>query len=257
MTSTSGTGSWIRRYHPAPDAGVRLVCLPHAGGSASYWFPMSAALSPRIDVLSVQYPGRQDRLNEPCRESVSELADEVTEALLPFTDRPLALFGHSMGATIGFEVARRLERRGIVPAALFASGRRAPSRHRDEDVHRRGVDGIVEELRRLDGTDPRALEDPELLGMILPAVRADYRAVETYRYAPGPPLSCPVHVLVGDADPRVTVDEARAWQSHTTRGCDLHVFSGGHFYLADHQPEILRLVSTHLLPTATGPVGLG
>ncbi|MFF8562408.1 thioesterase II family protein [Streptomyces albidoflavus] len=250
MTSTRETGAWIRRYHPAPDAQVCLVCLPHAGGSASYWFPMSAALAPCVDVLSVQYPGRQDRLAEPCRESVAELAEEVAEALAPYTGGPLALFGHSMGAVVGFEVARRLEECGTVPAALFVSGRRAPSLHRDENVHRRDTDGIVAELRRLGGTDPRAFADPDILDLILPAVRADYKAVESYRYAPGPPLSSPLHALIGDTDPRVTPDEARAWRPHTTGDFALRVFSGGHFYLTDHQPAILRLITDALLPTA-------
>ncbi|MER8262134.1 thioesterase II family protein [Streptomyces albidoflavus] len=250
MTHTRETGAWIRRYHPAPGAGVRLVCLPHAGGSASYWFPMSAALAPRVDVLSVQYPGRQDRHAEPCRESVAELADGVAEALAPYTGRPLALFGHSMGAVVGFEVARRLEERGTTPAALFVSGRRAPSLHRDENVHQRDTEGIVAELKQLGGTDQRAFADPEILDMILPAVRADYKAVESYRYAPGTPLSCPLHVLTGDTDPRVTLDEARAWQSHTTGDVTLRVFSGGHFYLTDHQPAILSLVTDELLSTA-------
>lgn len=247
MFSTTGASdAWVRRFRPAPDAPVRLVCLPHAGGAASYWYPMSAALTPRIDVLSVQYPGRQDLRHEPCLESITELADEVTKAVWPYTDRPLALFGHSMGAVVGFEVARRLEARGVVPAVLFASGRRAPSRHRDEDVHLRGTDGVLAELRQLGGTDPRTLEDPEILNMILPAVRADYKAVESYRYESGPPLSCPVHVLVGDEDPRVTAEEARAWRSHTVDECDLRFFSGGHFYLTDHQSEIVRLVTGRL-----------
>ncbi|WP_354639861.1 thioesterase II family protein [Kitasatospora camelliae] len=251
MTLTNGAAdTWIRRFHPAPDARVRLVCLPHAGGSASYWFPMSAATPPEIEVLAIQYPGRQDRRQEPCLETIDALAAQVTEALKPYRDLPLALFGHSMGAVVGFEVARRLEALGTPPAVLFASGRRAPSRHRDEDVHLRGVDGMVAELRKLDGTDPRALQDPELLQMILPAVRADYKAVETYRYQPGPPLSCPVHALVGDSDEKATVDEAESWRFHTTGESRLHVFPGGHFYLNQHQDGIVRLVTDRLLSPA-------
>lgn len=92
---------WVRRYHPAPDAPTRLLCLPHAGGSASYYFPASRTLSPRIEVLAVQYPGRQDRRTEPCVESIDELADKVVDTVKGWTDRPLAVFGHSMGATLG------------------------------------------------------------------------------------------------------------------------------------------------------------
>ncbi|GGX58563.1 thioesterase II family protein [Streptomyces minutiscleroticus] len=235
---------WIRRYHPRPDAAIRLVCLPHAGGSASFYHPVSANLPASVDVLAVQYPGRQDRRNEPCAATIGELADAVVPVLLPYTDLPLVLFGHSMGATLGFEVARRLERdHGVVPHALFASARRAPSCARDETVHLRDDDGLVAEMRELSGTDAAILDDVELIRMALPAIRADYRAAETYVYEPGPALSCPVWSLVGDADPKVTLDEARAWSRHTDAAFEFRVFKGGHFYLTSHQDEILGLLA--------------
>ncbi|EST36340.1 thioesterase II family protein [Streptomyces roseochromogenus] len=235
---------WIRRYHPRPDAAARLVCLPHAGGSATFYHPVSASLPASVDVLAVQYPGRQDRRNEPCADSIQELADHVTSVLLPWTDRPLLFFGHSMGATLGFEVARRLERdHGVVLHALFASARRAPSCPRDESVHLRDDDGLIAEMRNLSGTDSAILDDEELIRMALPAIRADYRAAETYRYEPGPNLRCPIVGLVGDDDPKVTVDEARAWSRHTDASFDLHVFQGGHFYLTSHQREVLDLLA--------------
>lgn len=118
---------WVRRYHPAPEARHRLFCLPYAGGSASYFLPVARALSPHVDVLAVQYPGRQDRRHEPCVESVEELADLLVDIVKPWADRPLSLFGHSMGASVAFELALRLEALGIVPHSLFASGRRAPA----------------------------------------------------------------------------------------------------------------------------------
>ncbi|MEU4930109.1 alpha/beta fold hydrolase [Streptomyces yokosukanensis] len=235
---------WIRRYHPRPDAAARLVCLPHAGGSASFYHPVSAGMPASVDVLAVQYPGRQDRRGEPCATSIQELADHVTSVLLPWADRPLLLFGHSMGATLGFEVARRLERdHGVVPHALFASARRAPSCPRDESVHLRDDDGLVTEMRQLSGTNAAILDDEELIRMALPAIRADYRIAETYAYEPGPNLRCPIVGLVGDDDPKVTVDEARAWSRHTDASFDFHVFQGGHFYLTSHQRDVLDLMA--------------
>lgn len=235
---------WIRRYHPRPDAAVRLVCLPHAGGSATFYHPVSASMPAEVDVLAVQYPGRQDRRGEPCAASIQELADQITSVLLPWTDRQLLFFGHSMGATLGFEVARRLERdHGVVPQALVASARRAPSCPRDESVHLRDDDGLIQEMRQLSGTDSTILDDVELIRMALPAIRADYRAAETYVYEPGPNLRCPVVSLVGDDDPKVTVDEARAWSRHTDASFEFHVFKGGHFYLTSHQKEILGLLA--------------
>ncbi|RBM04441.1 thioesterase II family protein [Streptomyces sp. PT12] len=243
----SDTGDrWVRRYHPAPDARTRLVCLPHAGGSASYFFPVSRSLSPAIDVLALQYPGRQERAKEPCLDTVEELADRVVEAVTPFVDRPVALFGHSMGASIGFEVARRLEAAGTTPVVLFASGRRAPSRFRTEKVHQRDDDGIVAEMKKLSGTDASLLGDEEVLRMILPAIRNDYKAAETYRPDPSLKLATPVYALTGDSDPQCTLEEAKAWAEHTTGAFDIEVFPGGHFYLNACVPQILGLIKDYL-----------
>jgi surfactin synthase thioesterase subunit len=244
---TANDDMWIRRYHPAPQSPVRLVCLPHAGGSASFYFPVSRALSPAVDVVAVQYPGRQDRRSEPCIEDLPALARAVLGALDGWLDRPIALFGHSMGATVGFELARMLEHeRGIQVAWLFVSGRRAPSMPRTERIHLESDDGFIAELRRLSGTDGSVLGDEEMLRMVLPATRSDYRAAELYEYVPGKDLSCPITVFVGDDDPKVTVDEARAWENHTSGAFDFQVFDGGHFYITSHQSKVLKIMSDQL-----------
>ncbi|MCX4769701.1 alpha/beta fold hydrolase [Streptomyces sp. NBC_01260] len=246
------TGPWIRRFHPAPEARARLVCFPHAGGSATYYFPVSRALSPAVDVLAIQYPGRQDRRNEPCVEDIEELAGLVVEELRPWGDVPLTLFGHSMGATLAFEVARRLEAAGTPPDTLFASGRRAPSRVREETVHLADDDRLIADISQLSGTDSAVLADPEILRMILPAVRSDYKAAETYRYRPGPPLGLDVVALAGDDDPQVTVDEAASWREHTTASFELKVFPGGHFFLDSHVAPVLDLIRARMRGPAVG-----
>ncbi|TXR96383.1 thioesterase [Streptomyces sp. col6] len=246
-TTLQANSAWLRRFHPAEQAPVRLFCLPHAGGSASYYFPVSRALAPAADVFAVQYPGRQDRRNEPCVDDVRRLADLVTAEMLPWCDRPIALFGHSLGATLGFEVALRLEAAGTVPVALFASGRRAPSRPREnENVHLSPDAQLLTTIRRMSGTDPAVLADEELLRSILPAIRADYKAAETYRYQPSTPLTCPIEVLNGTEDPEVTTTEATAWTTHTTAPCTFHTYQGGHFYLNDHAPAVINLIRERL-----------
>ncbi|HET8659299.1 MAG TPA: alpha/beta fold hydrolase [Micromonosporaceae bacterium] len=247
---SAGSDTWIRRYHPAPDSTVRLVCFPHAGGSATFYLPVSAKMPPAIEVCAVQYPGRQDRRAEPGIESIPALADAIFDTVRPLSDRPLAFFGHSMGAIVAYEVALRMERYGMAPLVrLFASGRRAPSRYRPETVHQQGDQGIIAELRELSGTNANMLGDPEMLEMILPAIRADYRAIETYRHVSDQPVSCPVTALVGDSDPRVTLDEAKAWEGHTTGPFDLRVFPGAHFYLIEQGQAVIQVLIEELATT--------
>ncbi|MBK1786593.1 thioesterase [Prauserella sp. ASG 168] len=234
---------WIRRYHSAPESATKLVVLPHAGGSASFYHPMSRALSSEIEVLTIQYPGRQERRGERCLDNIGELADRISEELIPWSGGRLAMFGHSMGAVLAFEITRRLKE---PPVHLFVSGRRAPSRHRDERVHLLDDQGIIAEMKSMGGTAAAVLADEEVLRMALPAVRGDYRAVETYRCEPDVKVSSPITVLTGDSDPKVTPDEAAAWRGHTTGDVELKVFRGGHFYLVDHAQAICELVAAEL-----------
>lgn len=245
-TSVQRKSAWIQRFHPSAEADVRLVCFPHAGGAATYFHPVSAALSPDIEVLAVQYPGRQERRTEPVVRSIEELARQATEAIRPWADRPLAFFGHSMGALVAAEAARNLADEGAPPLTVIVSGRRSPTSHRDENVHRRDDTGIVAEMARLGGSDTRIFEDPEMRALLLPVIRADYEAVETYRHRPGPPLPCPLLVLLGDNDPVASIEEAHGWADHTSAAFELKTFPGGHFYLNDHAAAVTATVRDHV-----------
>lgn len=245
---------WVRRLSTAEGVTRRLICFPHAGGSASFFVPFAKALGSDTEVLAVQYPGRQDRRGERCAESIPELADSIVDALAGGTDLPCAFFGHSMGSLVAFEVARRLgpEHRAAL-TGLFVSGRRAPARHRPSEIYTLGDEQLVTEVAALGGTDHRVLQDPELREMVLPAIRADYRAVENYRYEPGEILSCPVSVLVGQSDPHTADDDASEWGRYTDGAMTVHVFPGGHFFLVDQVPRIAALLDEHLCANVTNP----
>lgn len=237
---------WTVRFRPTLDPSARLVCFPHAGGSASYFYGASQSIAPTVDLLAIQYPGRQDRHSENLVDSISGLADSLQHELLPLCDRPLALFGHSMGAILAFEVAVRLTREGHAPLCVFASGRRAPSCERDERVHLQDDEHLLAEIRKLGGTDLGIFLDPEVLKLALPVIRNDYKATETYQCTQDQKVSCPVVVLVGDQDPKVTMNEARAWRDHTTGTFHLQSFPGGHFYLNSRVSEIVELISSRI-----------
>ncbi|WP_432001095.1 thioesterase II family protein [Streptomyces sioyaensis] len=238
---------WIRSYLPGPAGALPVVHFPHAGGSASYYRPFCAALSDRFNALALQYPGRQDRRDEPCVTDLHVLADLLFDRLRQYADRPMAFFGHSMGALLAFEVTRRFERElNTSPVALFLSGRRAPSRHRDENVDLSSKESLLAEIRELSGTDPRLLGDDEMLEMIMEPLRADYQALGAYHFAPEPPVRCPVTVLTGADDPRTSQDEAAAWQEHTTGAFDLRVFPGGHFFISENVGDVTGFVAERL-----------
>jgi pyochelin biosynthesis protein PchC len=251
MSGMSGSaadpfGTWLRSYLARPAAGMRLVCFPHAGGSARFFRSWAAALPPVVALLAVQYPGREDRIRESCVTRLDELAAQVTDALGTVRDRPLVLFGHSLGAAVAYEVARRLDATGPGPAALVVSGRPAPGREHPASLHRQGEEALWQDVRRLAGTSSLVLDDPRLRGVLLPALRGDYQLSETYRPAPGPPLRCPVIACLGDRDPEVSVAEARDWGEVTTGGFSLQVFAGDHFYLVPRAAEVIAAVVSQL-----------
>lgn len=223
---------------------TRIFCIPYAGGSAAAYARWRTLADERVDLIPVQLPGRGARIRERPVDRLDRLAAMLAEALGPRLDRPFALFGHSMGALLAFETARTLRRTGQpLPAALFVSARRAPQRpSRRPPLHQLSDTELIAELRALDGTPPAVLEDEELLGLMLPIVRADLKAVETHDHHPEPPLDCPIRAFGGTRD-SIAPDDLRAWSVQTTRGFALTMFDGGHFFLNTHYEAMLRIMT--------------
>ncbi|MCS7484851.1 thioesterase II family protein [Umezawaea endophytica] len=247
---------WLRRYLPSENAAIRLVCFPHAGGSASFYRPVALSHAPRTDVLVLQYPGRQDRRHEPFVETIDEYADLIAELLAALPPKPTVYFGHSMGAILGFEVAHRLEPDGRGPRSLVVSGRRAPSTSRPEEVHRTDDAGILADMSQLEGTGSAVLGNEEIVRLALPAIRNDYRAIELYQ-PNDRVVSCPITALIGVRDPKSTVAEADRWREHTDDRFRVRQFPGGHFYLTDQHSQVNAEIAAELAKVALGPVGRG
>ncbi|MFE9453837.1 thioesterase II family protein [Streptomyces sp. NPDC006739] len=250
--------TWFRRFTTAAGDGPRLVCFPHAGGSATAYMQLARALAADFDVVAVQYPGRQDRYQEAPFTSLAPLVEAVAEKLVrelaADPGRPYALFGHSMGALVAFETARLLAQGELPgPRRLFLSGRGGPGIRSGIRYDLFDDAEVLADVRKLGGTDQSMLDDPEIQEMVLPALRADYQVFGTYRWGGGEPLTAPVTVLVGDRDPMVTVPEARTWREHTAGDFDLKVFPGGHFYLVDHIGQVAATVTEGLLAGTAAP----
>lgn len=237
------TDLWFRRFRGTAGSDVEsapVLCFPHAGGTAGSYYRLARLLAPSVEVVAVQYPGRQDRRYEPVRDDLHRLADELADLVGAFADGRSVFFGHSMGAVVAYETARRLN---AGPAALVVSGRKAPEYPTSERKSLLDDAGLLDEVRRLGAVDPRLLRRPEMLRAVLPSLRGDYRAIETYAYRRGPPLGCPIVALAGSADPLARVTEVRGWQAHTVAAFSMHVFPGGHFFIDDHLSDIAELVA--------------
>ncbi|MFI9239250.1 thioesterase II family protein [Streptomyces sp. NPDC053079] len=248
-TAAPTRSAWFRTFTPRPAARIRLICFPHAGGAASAFRGWAAGLPASVEVTAVQFPGRQDRYDETPPSDMAALVAAITEEIGPLLDRPVAFFGHSMGATVAYEVARALPRE-LRPALvhLFASARRAPAECRPLAPEFQGDEGVLRYVRGLGGTGAALLADPALLDVALPVLRTDFGLIDTYRHQPGAPLMCPVTAIVGSDDTYNTPAEAQAWSHYTTAAFGLHVLPGGHFYTETATEELLEVVTERLAP---------
>lgn len=244
------TDAWLRCRTPRHSPSARLICLPHAGGTAGPYAAWGAGFPDDMELSAVQYPGREDRLGEPPADDLETLVTGLCAALLPLAERPLVLFGHSFGAVVAYEAARRLTAWGRAPDHLVVSGRRAPSLPARGDMHTRPDDDLVAELVRLGGTRGDLLADPAVRDVYLPAVRADFKLAETYHRSACPPLGCPVTAVMGETDTEVDEAQARAWAVHTTGPFELRAFPGGHFYFTPRREPVARLLADITRTTA-------
>ncbi|MFJ7243061.1 thioesterase II family protein [Kitasatospora sp. NPDC098652] len=240
--------AWLRRPRPRPNAALRLVCLPHAGGSPGLYREWAALFPPEVELVLPCPPGREDRMDDPAPADLPALVGEFAAGLAPLVDRPWAVFGHSMGATVGHELALELVRRGHRPPVhLFVSAREAPQYHHGGSTHLLDDDSLCAELVGLGGTDAQLLAMPEVRRLVLPAVRGDYRLIETYRARPAGPLPCPVTALVGADDTELTAEEADGWRRWTSAAFELLTFPGGHFYLSAQPGAVVAAVRRRLV----------
>jgi pyochelin biosynthetic protein PchC len=245
---TDSAARWFRTYRGTREPSLRLVCFPHAGGAPTTYRTWAGSLPEDIELLATCYPGRQDRIGEPPGESVHAMADLIAAALRPLADVPLALFGHSMGSVVAHEVALRLQsEHGISPVRLFVSGSEAPHRRDRAEEQPEDDAAFLVELRELGHSSLAAIDDPLLLELVLPIIRADYRLSAAYRPTPSAPRHrAPLVAYVGATDTDVTSDELADWSRYTSGTFEMRVFPGDHFYLQDHEQQLLAHITGHL-----------
>ncbi|MFE0019377.1 thioesterase II family protein [Amycolatopsis sp. NPDC059021] len=232
-----------------------VICLPFAGAGASFFRAWQPLAPDSLRVVAVQLAGREERFVDEPHADVASAVDDVLPAVLEQIDGAgrIALFGHSLGAVLAFELARRLDRLGGLPLArLFVSGSPGPWSGRVSRATGLSDDAFLAQLHRFSGYSHPALDHPEMRAMLLPMLRADVEMHENYRPGTDRPLPIPVTALRGQDDELVSAGQAGQWADASTAGFRSVELPGGHMYLADQAGEVLRLLAGDLAAVGEG-----
>ncbi len=245
MTSES---PWLLCRRPNPGAAARLYCIPHAGGTAGEFLFWSDALR-HCEVRGVQPPGRGSRMDDQPFTKMSDLVQAMAQEiqLIP----PYALFGHSLGAAIAYELVLALRERGRpLPARLYLSAQAAPHLHQPEPSAPLLDDtALLAEAEQQFGPAPAELrDDPDWPALMLDGLRADMCVLASYQPLPTEPLTCSIVVMGGTDDPTTTREDLAAWNPYTTGTFEVRTFTGDHFYFREHHHEICRDFAADLCP---------
>jgi medium-chain acyl-[acyl-carrier-protein] hydrolase len=248
MSTILADDKWIVHFRPDQQPGLRLLCFPYAGGSASIYRDWAGELHGEIEVCAIQLPGRENRLGEGLMRNFRGLISALMQVIPHYLDTPTAFFGHSLGAIISFELARRLEKEtGWSPIYLFISGHPAPHiAVPNSQTYLLPDDEFLDAIRELNGTPEKVLEHPEMKQIYLPILRADLCLSETYFYLPSEPLSCPISAFGGLEDKTIKRKSLDAWRKHTQAKFQLRMLSGDHFFLRNSQHALLKAIADDL-----------
>jgi len=246
---------WITCPKPNPQASLRLFCFPYGGGGASIFRTWPDSLPHYVEVCPIQLPGRENRLGEPPFTRLSPLIQALIQAILAHLQSPFALFGHSLGALISFELARQLCEQALpAPAGLFVSGYPAPQiPNRRPLLHQLPDAEFIDALGRFQSIPQPILENNELKSIFVSLLRAEFAIRETYRYTAQPPLDCPIFVFGGLQDSQITRSDLKAWRKQTRGPFKLRQFPGDHFFIHSAQTLLLQALSQDLRSLVQSP----
>lgn len=237
---------------------LRLLCIPFAGGGTSVFRRWVKSLPAWVEPFAAILPGRELRFSEPLVTNVRVHTAELALALGEIADKPWVVFGHSVGALIGFELCRQLRAAGEpMPRLFIASGAHPPHVPDPHRLHALSDPELLADLRRFGGVDPSVLEDATLMKLFLPVIRADAAVSETYSHSPGPVLSCPIAAYGGRADPLVPAELVGEWRQHTSATFRERLFDGGHFFFQENQDAFFSALREDLASVADAPASFG
>ncbi|MEO6828780.1 MAG: alpha/beta fold hydrolase [Acidobacteriaceae bacterium] len=248
-------GSQFVIVRPQPEAASRLFCFPHAGGGPMAFFDWPERLGKQVECVCLQYAGRGQRLREQPLVSVGALVREIIAGFERWTDKPFAFYGHSFGGVVAFELARALRSIGLPgPHHLFVGATRPPHLELPfSPIHGLGDKEFVEKVQARYGGIPAAIyNQPDILEMFLPAMRADFTAYETYRFATGEPLEIPISAFAGKDDAAVLPESLPEWSLHTVAEFDITLLPDGHFFSAASGGEVIGALQNRIAAHLNG-----
>jgi surfactin synthase thioesterase subunit len=230
---------WITRSDMSVAPVLRLFCLPYAGGNAAVFNSWAAWLPKRVQLCALELPGRRRRFSEPAHQSLPLLVQDLTALLMKHVDLPYAVFGISFGALIGFELAHEMNKLGHPPIHLFVANCRAPHLpDQDPPIHVLSDSDLLTRIQLFGATPDAVFQHPELMKLMLPTLRADFKLAETYTYYPRQSFAFPITAFLGSEDPALTSEHLTPWREHTHGPYTLEVIRGNH-YLVDTGREAL------------------
>lgn len=239
--------SFIHIPEPKPQAKTRVICFPYAGGGLGTYLPWKDYLHNDIELAIVQMPGRGARFLEQPVKCMSELSEKILQSIESLFDRPVIFFGHSLGASVAYEVIRRLHVKGrALPHFFIASSRKAPTiTSLKPPIHDLDDVSFKLKLRELGGTPSELLDNEELMSMLMPCLRADFKIAETYQNKDESIIPSTIMVLRGSND-KVSIDECEPWLSLFSANKGLHDFDGGHFFIDAKPRDISNKINSLL-----------
>lgn len=233
---------WLLRPRPLDNPRVRLFALPYAGATGTVYHSWHKELDEGIELCAVMLPGRLSRIDEPSCTRVEELTLALTAVIASLDDAPCVFFGHSMGAVLAYYLAHQLGERG--PRHLFLSGHGAPgSTPRRNVLQDLSDEEFVFYLKRYQGIPDIIASEPDLLRLIIPALRADFLLLDQIIGAPLPVLDIPFTVLSGNDDLNVPAAGVEAWRALTQAPCSIEFMPGGHFFIQPQRSAVIARIN--------------
>jgi surfactin synthase thioesterase subunit len=228
-----------------PNADVKLICFPYAGGSVATYSTWVKNLPDNVELSIVQMPGRGPRMFETAHANMKDVMCELLAIMPDFLNKPYILFGHSLGSRIAFELMAELQTLKLpLPLHFIASGSRGPhDKSNKKDIYHLPEPEFIAELKKLNGTPKAVLENQELMDLFLPLLRADFELADTYCFEGDSVFNCPISVLGGEEDIDISFAQLESWQNFFVQKAKVHMLPGDHFFIDSHKDICLEKVN--------------